>query len=92
MPQQRLPFVGQHRGARAPSPTDSDALSNLQSNQFAEQEAELRRSRSPRPLQPPTNRRRTQNPKKKLRTSWIYDHIPDDDRSTIYLDKEGRQE
>ena len=27
------------------------------------------------------------NPKAKLRTSWIYDHIPDEDRETRYYNK-----
>jgi len=77
--QQRLPFISQRQQAIESSSTVSEALSQVLNDSDT---AEL--SAGP-------NRRKI-TAKTKGRTSWIYSHMPDDDRNTLYKDTEGRIE
>jgi len=81
--QQRLPFLPIGSRDRASSPTESSVLSTLPSEQFEDIEDPIIRPQSAPPIR---RRKRGRGPSKpRLRTSWIYDHMPDEDRETQYF-------
>jgi len=75
--QLRIPFArlqaSSQSSSQASSPVDSDAVSMVPS--------EDREEGSPGPL------KHKRSSKAKPRSSWVYDHMPDEDRETRYVNK-----
>ena len=88
--QTTLPFTRNSGRVGETSPTDSDALSTIRSSQFDSVEDPFDR---PQPV--PSSQPRycyKARLKPRLRTSWVYNHIPDDDRETRYQTVDRRDE
>jgi hypothetical protein len=87
--QTTLPFTRNTGRARETSPTDLDGLSTLHSSQFNGVQDPFDRPQ-PAPSQPRSRRKPQSKPR--IRTSWVYDHMPNDDRQTKYQSDDGRDE
>jgi hypothetical protein len=81
MSQTRLHFLSACQSARASSYSE---LSELDRSVLDGMDDTQAPTPSPRPQ---TAVCVAFNPKAKLRTSWIYDHMPDEDRETRYYNK-----
>lgn len=88
--QTTVPVAHNTGRVRETSPTDSDALVTIHSSQFNGVEEPFNRL-SPTPSSQPRSRRQAPL-KPRLRTSWVYDHMPDADRETRYRTVDGRDE
>ena len=84
-----LPFTRETGRVKESFPINSDTLSTVRSSQF-----DGVKDLFDRQLAPPSNPRYHYKPrsKPKLRTSWVYDYIPDKDRETRYQTVDGRDE
>jgi hypothetical protein len=80
--QQRLPFTPINSSNRALLPAESSLLSPRSSEQFEGIDNPIARPQSA----PPSRRRGRRPPaQSKPRTSWVYNHMPDEDRETRYI-------
>jgi hypothetical protein len=88
--QLRLLFLPVVADRNVLSATNSNGLSTLQSSQFEGLNNPILQPHSA----PPARARRGRNTstKKKERTSWIYNHMPDDNPGTKYFNSDGRLE